>query len=92
MRPSLNWVLSRPGFLRIMPNGLEFRDWTVKYSAVDRMTLVRIPFWGLRVAYVLRVNSTDRILHIRLYNDRPNHGPAEIMIRRLLGVLMRGYP
>jgi hypothetical protein len=40
VRRSLNWLTSRRGTLKVMPDALEFRDWRIPYAEIDDAILV----------------------------------------------------
>ncbi|MBM4032530.1 MAG: hypothetical protein FJ291_12195 [Planctomycetes bacterium] len=65
IRFSLNWIVSRRGILRVMPDALVCGDWTIPYQDIDEAVLFSL--WGLFVpGYVLRIRSRGRIYQFGL--------------------------
>ena len=58
LRRSLNWVISRRGILKVMPDALVCGNWRIPYSQIDEAVLFSI--WSLLPGFLLRVKSKGK--------------------------------
>ncbi len=96
IRRSLNWLMSRRGRLKVMPEALVCGDWTIPYKNIDEAVLFRtrqmfIPCYVLRVKadrtiYQFGLNpsrywSSDLPFPVRRERIRAEHSPFSIALR-----------
>ena len=68
LRRSWNWVTSRRGTLKVMPDALVCGDWRIPYDDIDEAILFSI--WTIYPGFLLRVKSGDTIYQFGLNWNR----------------------
>ena len=81
IRHSLNWVLSRRGFLSVYADRLECGDWIIPYDEIDEAVLFRARQMFIP-CYVLRIKVRGRIYQFGLNPGRFWAGELPFPARR----------